>query len=126
MDAQKVLIVDDEEELVLTLIERLQMRGMLAEGVYNGHAALERIEEGGIDVVVVDLKMPGLSGLDLSEAIARRFPEVAVILITGHGAEQHDEKEHRIENLEVLLKPFKLEDFMAVVERLRETRRSAK
>ncbi len=126
MKAHTVLIVDDEEELVLTLIERLGLRGIRAEGSYNGHAALERIEKGGIDVAIIDLKMPGLSGVDLNEAIANRFPDVTVILITGHGVELEDQSTDDLELKEVLLKPFKLPELITTIERVRAERGSAK
>jgi CheY-like chemotaxis protein len=118
----KILIVDDEVELVTTLVERLEWRGYSAEGVTDGHDALHRLAGGGFDIIVVDLKMPGLSGLDVVDATRRRFPHVAVLLITGHGADTDEGQEVLPAADEVLLKPFKLDVLIEKVDQIRAAR----
>lgn len=86
MSSLRVLLVDDEEELVSALTERLGYRGIEAMYALNGPDALKMIRAGNIDVVVLDLKLPGMSGVAVHDAIKREHPELPIILITGHGA----------------------------------------
>jgi len=117
MRAFRVLLVDDEEELVATIQERLEIRGIVAEAVTTGHEALERIQQTAFDVVVVDLKMPGLDGTEIIDVIRVRRPEIRVLLITGHGS-GHGELEELVDRgYRVLLKPFKID---RLIEMIRE------
>ena len=117
MSGIRVLLVDDEEELVATIQERLEMRGMLAEAVTTGHDALERIQEASFDVVVVDLKMPGLGGTDIADVIHQRRPEIQVLLITGHGSGHGELDELADRGYPILLKPFQID---RLIEMIRE------
>jgi len=114
-DDLKVLIVDDEEELVLTLVERLEFRGITAKGVMKGRDALACLREEDFDVVVVDLKMPGIDGLEIKNVVEREHPTTKVVLVTGHGA-QDPEQDLDID-AQFLMKPFSLS---ALVEKIRE------
>jgi len=115
MSSIRVLLVDDEEELVVTIQERLEMRGIVTEAVTDGHEALERIQQSAFDVVVVDLKMPGLAGTDVVDVIERRRPKTQVLFITGHGAKPDELKELADRGYRVLLKPFKIERLTAMI-----------
>jgi DNA-binding NtrC family response regulator len=117
MSGIRVLLVDDEEELVATIQERLEMRGILAEAVTTGHDALERIQEASFDVVVVDLKMPGLGGTDIVDVIRKRRPEIQVLLITGHGSGHGELDELADRGYRILLKPFQID---RLIEMIRE------
>lgn len=115
MSAVRVLLVDDEEELVATIQERLEMRGIEAEAVTTGHDALERIQASPFDVVVVDLKMPGLAGLDIADVIRRRQPKTRVLLITGHGSGHGELDQLASRGYPILLKPFKIDRLIAMI-----------
>lgn len=80
----RVLLVDDEEEFVSTLAERLELRGITAEAVTSGFEALERVAETEYQVVVLDLKMAGIGGLDTLRRIRQLRPGSAFIILTGH------------------------------------------
>jgi CheY-like chemotaxis protein len=82
----RVLLIDDEEELVSALVERLGYRGIDADFALDGPRALEMIQERDYDAVVLDLKLPGMSGVEVHDTITREHPDLPVILITGHGA----------------------------------------
>ncbi len=82
----RALLIDDEEELVTTLVERLDYRGVAAEYALSGPEALEKLKSSTFDVVVLDLKLPGMSGLDVLRMINHDYPRLPVLLITGHGA----------------------------------------
>ncbi|MBT8398608.1 MAG: response regulator, partial [Gemmatimonadetes bacterium] len=78
MDPLRILVVDDEEELVSALVERLNLRGFHATGRTTGMAALEYLEEGDCDVVLLDVKMPGLGGLEVIRRIKDMRPRLQV------------------------------------------------
>jgi two-component system, OmpR family, response regulator CpxR len=82
----KVLLVDDEREFVETLSERLQMRDYASAVVYGGEEALSIVEEDEPEVMVLDLKMPGIDGLEVLKQVKEKHPNVEVIVLTGHGS----------------------------------------
>ena len=87
----KMVLVDDEKEFVETLSERLLMRDMGAAVVYNGEQALSLMEKEEPEVMVLDLKMPGINGIALLHRVREEHPNVEVIVLTGQGSEE-DEK----------------------------------
>jgi len=82
----RALLIDDEEELVTTLVERLDYRGVAAEYALTGPDAIQKLKAATYDVVVLDLKLPGMSGLEVLRIIKHDYPKLPVLLITGHGA----------------------------------------
>lgn len=82
----KVLLVDDEKEFVSAMAERLSFRGIIAEFVYSADEALKKIEMQCFDVGVLDVKMPGMNGIELQHQIVRKCPEMKFIFLTGHGS----------------------------------------
>jgi len=84
----KVLLVDDEREFVQTLSERLIMRDMGPAVAYDGESALDLIKEDEPDVMIVDLKMPGIDGLEVLRTVKKTRPDIEVIILTGHGNEE--------------------------------------
>jgi DNA-binding NtrC family response regulator len=121
----RVLIVDDEQELVSALVERLALRGVSAEGVTAGDVALERIVQRSFDVVVLDVKMPGLGGIDLLQRIKEDQPAIQVVLLTGHSSAQDAERGMSLGAFEYLVKPVKIEDLVRVLRAAAEHARSA-
>ncbi len=83
----KVLLVDDEQEFVQTLSERLMLREIGSAVVHDGEEALRVAAEDEPDVIVLDLKMPGIDGVEVLKRLKRDHPEVEVIILTGHGSE---------------------------------------
>ena len=83
----KVLLVDDEREYVLTLSERLMTRNVGPYAVFNGQEALDLIGDDQPDVMVLDLKMPGIDGIKVLEQTKKNNPHIEVIILTGHGSE---------------------------------------
>jgi DNA-binding NtrC family response regulator len=84
-DRIRVLVVDDEEDFASAIAERLVRRGFDAIAVFSARAALALLEELPSDVVVLDLKMPGMDGLTALGEIRKLHPDVQVIVLTGHG-----------------------------------------
>jgi DNA-binding response OmpR family regulator len=82
----RVLLVDDEDEMVTALAERLSLRGIEADWVSSGEDAIARVTHKKYDIVVLDVKMPGMSGLETMEQVQKLQPETKVIFLTGHGS----------------------------------------
>ena len=83
----RVLLVDDEAELVSTLAERLSLRGIEADWVTIGEEALERVESETYDICVLDVKIPKISGLKLKTLLQKECPGMKFVFMTGHGSE---------------------------------------
>ncbi len=116
MEGLKLLFVDDEEELVSAVVERLELRGIAAVGVTSGDEALQKLREEPFDALIIDVKMPGIDGLDVLRTVSRRHPDVKVILMTGHGSARDSEIGRRLGAVAYLQKPVDLEDLLATVE----------
>ncbi len=116
MDPLRILIVDDEEELVSALVERLNLRGFQARGVTTGMAALEYLEEGECDVVLLDVKMPGLGGLEVIRRIKDMRPRLQVVLLTGHGSVKSVEEGMALGAFDYLMKPVKIDSLVRILE----------
>jgi len=83
----RVLLVDDEKELVSTLAERLALRGVEADWVVSAEEALAAVERCTYEVAVLDVRIPGMSGLNLKKLLEERCPDMKFIFMTGHGSE---------------------------------------
>jgi two-component system, OmpR family, response regulator CpxR len=83
----KLLLVDDEREFVQTLSERLLIRDMGSAVAYDGESALDLIHDDEPEVMILDLKMPGIDGIEVLRRVKQKRPEIEVIILTGHGSE---------------------------------------
>jgi DNA-binding NtrC family response regulator len=115
MEALRVLIVDDEEELVSAIAERLNLRGFHARGVTTGAEALTYLADTPCDVVLLDVKMPGLGGLEVIEKIKKEQPNLEVILLTGHGSTQDAERGMELGAFDYLMKPVKIDELVRIL-----------
>jgi two-component system, OmpR family, response regulator CpxR len=84
----RVLLVDDEKEYVQTLSDRLKLRQFASEIAYNGQEALDFTDQEDTEVILLDLKMPGVEGFDVLKKIKESKPHIEVIILTGHGSEK--------------------------------------
>lgn len=117
MSELRVLLVDDEEELVSTLVERLGFRGIQADYALDGYQALDKMKSGHYQVVVLDLKLPGMAGTDVLQRITHDYPGIPVLLITGHGSPVDGQPSQLEGAYDYLVKPVKLD---VMVDRIRE------
>jgi CheY-like chemotaxis protein/cytidylate kinase len=105
----KILLVDDEREFVHTLSERLQTRNLDAAVVYDGEEALSFVASDEPEVMVLDLKMPGIDGIEVLRRVKRDHPAVEVIILTGHGSKKEEEEAERLGAFAYLRKPVDID-----------------
>ncbi|MBI5248160.1 MAG: response regulator [Desulfomonile tiedjei] len=109
MQEFKVLMVDDEEDFVKTLAERLEMRDVSPDVALSGEQALERVQDDVPDVMVLDLKMPGIDGMEVLRRVRKAYPQVQVVILTGHGSEKDEAEARRLGAFAYLQKPVDME-----------------
>jgi len=105
MQEFKVLLVDDETEFVSALAERLSLRGIDVEVAFNGEQALAFFMNKVPEVMVLDLKMPGIGGMEVLRRVMKSHPEVQVIILTGHGSDKDEEQALHLGAYSFLKKP---------------------
>lgn len=105
----KVLIVDDEVALANTLAQRLKMRDLQVETVYNGEEALSRLKQEEPDVMVLDLRMPGMQGMEVLKEVKKTHSHIQVIILTGHGTDKEEEEARTLGGFGFLKKPADIE-----------------
>jgi len=116
----KVLFVDDEKEFVQTVSERLIGRDVGTYGVYDGEAALEVVNEDPPDVMVLDLKMPGLHGVEVLRRTKELAPEVEVVILTGHGTMDDMQQCMELGAFAYMNKPVDIEELSATIKAANE------
>jgi two-component system response regulator CpxR len=112
----KVLLVDDEREFVQTLSERLMLREIGSAVVYDGEEALRLVAEDEPEVLVLDLKMPGIDGIEVLRRLKRDYPKVEVIILTGHGSERDKESCMQLGAFAYLEKPVDIDRLSEVMK----------
>jgi two-component system OmpR family response regulator len=122
MPSLKVLIVDDEEELVSILVERLKFRGFSAEGAGGGLEALECAKSAEFDVAVIDVKMPEINGIETMRRLKTICPHTKIILLTGHGSHLEGDEGMAEGAYDYLVKPVNIEK---LVEKIKSAAGSA-
>ncbi len=112
----KILLVDDESPFVEALSKRLTMRELQVSIALSGPEALEKLEQNpSIDVVVLDVKMPGMDGIETLKAIKARYPLIEVIMLTGHATVESAIDGMKVGALDYLMKPCDMDVLMAKV-----------
>lgn len=119
------LIVDDERDYVVTLSERLQMRDIVADVAFDGEQALDAVKTKEPAVVVLDLRMPGLDGIDVLRRLKRDHPRVHVIIITGKENEEDEELARSLGAFDFLRKPVSITTLAARISEARQLVRTA-
>ena len=118
----RVLVVDDDDAIRDTLYELLSEEH-ICQTAETAEKAFARLEADAYDVVLTDISMPGLSGLELLGHIRQKFPDTPVIIISGIGDQEHAQGLIKLGAFDFLLKPFKLEVVEKSVKRAVEYRR---
>ncbi len=116
MDEYRVLIVDDEEELATTIAERLQIRGIHAQTATDGETALKMIEADPPQVVVLDVMMPGIGGIEILQRMNAQNLKIPVILLTGYGSKEQGMEGMKLGAFDYLMKPCDLNNLIGKIQ----------
>jgi len=116
----KVLLVDDEQDFVEMLSLRLNEMGEKITVAYRGQEGLDTLEKTDIDVVILDIKMPGMDGIETLREIKKRFPLVEVIMLTGHGSTETAVEGMKLGAFDYLMKPADFADLSTKLEAARK------
>lgn len=113
MDYFNILVVDDEEDFIETMVNRLKKRKIDASGVLSGEEALELMKKKEFDVVILDIKMPGgMDGIETLKEMKKIQPLAEIILLTGHASVETSIEGMKLGAFDYLLKPVTLEELL--------------
>lgn len=115
---RKVLIVDDAGPVVVLCVNVLQALGYAVKGANRGEAALDILRKERFDLMVLDYKMPGLTGFEVFTQARSLHPDLAVVLVTGHGTPDIVDEANRLGFASILLKPFTSDELRSTVEKV--------
>ncbi len=118
-----ILLVEDEAPLRAAIAEQLTDRGFKVEQVDSGESALARLAEFAYDVIITDLRLPGISGADVLEAAVDRYPEIVAIVVTGFGTVKDAVEAIKLGAWDFVSKPFQIDELMLALDAALEQRR---
>ncbi len=118
----KVMVVDDEETICEALSAWFEKDGYAVETALSGSEAIERIQEKAFDVYFLDIKMPGMDGIELLSQLKNSQPDALVIMITAHGSVQTAVEAMKLGASDYLCKPFDPDELSLIMERLMATK----
>jgi len=117
MEDFKVLIVDDEQDFLETIVKRLKRRKIDATGVSSGKEALGILQKQHFDVVILDIRMPGMDGIETLKELKRTMPLMEVILLTGHASVESGMQGMQLGAFDYVMKPAEIDD---LIEKVRQ------
>ncbi|MDP3430533.1 MAG: response regulator [Desulfomicrobium sp.] len=107
--AESILLIDDETQFVVTMAKRLRKRGFVVAEAGGGLEGLRKLEAGTVDVVVLDVGMPDMDGIQVLREIKMRFPNIPVLVLTGHADMEVAISGMAMGAFDYLMKPLELE-----------------
>jgi len=116
----KVLVVDDEADFLETIVRRLQRRDIEATGVDSGEKAIEFMERHEVDVVILDVRMRGMDGIETLKEMKKRWPNVEVVMLTGHGSFESGIEGMQLGAYDYIMKPAKFDELMIKIRQAYE------
>jgi DNA-binding NtrC family response regulator len=111
-----ILFVDDEIDFLETLMKRMKKRDVNASGVKSGREALIYLESNPTDAVVLDVRMPGMDGIETLRAIKEKYPLVEVIMLTGHASLEAARQGMELGAFDYLMKPINIDDLLYKIQ----------
>lgn len=121
----KVLLVDDEREFVQTLSERLGMRDIGSAAAFDGESALALVREDEPEVMLLDLRMPGIDGMEVLKRVKAEHPEIEVVILTGHGTDVDRKQCMQLGAFAYLEKPVDIDVLSDTLKRANEKMRAS-
>ena len=116
----RVLIVDDEKDFVEMFALRLEGQGEKVSTAHSGKEALKVLEHKIIDVVILDIRMPGMDGIETLKQIKQLYPIIEVIMLTGHGSTQTAVEGMKLGAFDYMIKPADLDDIKLKIKNARK------
>jgi two-component system OmpR family response regulator len=117
MEPFRVLVVDDEEDFLETIVKRLQRRDIDCMGVDSGQKALQRLDSEAFDVILLDVRMPGMDGIEALTEVKKKWPLREVILLTGHGSVESGIQGMQLGAFDYVMKPTDIDE---LIEKIRQ------
>jgi DNA-binding NtrC family response regulator len=112
MEGFNVLLVDDETEFLDTLVKRIKKRSVNAQGVGSGEEALAYLNQNQVDVVVLDVRMPGIDGIETLRRIKLNYPLIEVIMLTGHASLEVAIEGMELGAFDYMMKPIEIDELL--------------
>jgi two-component system OmpR family response regulator len=120
MEKFKLLIVDDEQDFLETIIKRLKARKIEVAGAESGYQALELLDSQDFDIIILDVKMPGMDGIEALREIKKKKPLVEVIMLTGHASVESGIQGMQLGAFDYVMKPVALDELLEKVRQAYE------
>lgn len=120
MEGFRVLVVDDELDFLETIVKRLQRRKIDVSGVESGKAALDLLEHQHFDVVILDVRMPGMDGLETLKEMKKKRPLMEVIMLTGHASVESGMQGMQLGAFDYVMKPASINDLLEKIQQAHE------
>jgi len=118
----KVLLVDDEADFLTTLAERLETRGLKVNTASSGEDAVAKVDNQSFDLIVLDLAMPGIDGLETLKRIKAKQPEAEIIMLTGQGSIRTSIEAMKLGAEDFLQKPVNISELMDKISEAKDKR----
>jgi DNA-binding NtrC family response regulator len=118
----KVLLVDDEEDFLSTLAERLEARGLKVNAVTSGEQAVAKAESEGFDLIVLDLAMPGMDGLETLKRIKAKQPDAEIIILSGQGSIKTSIEAMKLGAEDFMEKPVNISELLDKISEAKDKR----
>ncbi len=115
-DTLNVLFVDDEVDYLETLMKRMKKRNISVCGRNSGEEALELLKRDPVDIVIMDVKMPGMDGIQTLREIKKQYPTIEVIMLTGHASVEVAIDGMKLGAFDYLLKPIKIDQLLYKIQ----------
>lgn len=124
MEDIRILLVDDEEDFVTTISELLQLRNLASQTAFSGEQAIGYVGEKEPDVMVLDLKMPGIDGMEVLRQVRRLYPHIQVIIQTGHGSNEEEIEARKIGVFDYFKKPVDIDQLVTRIKEAAQAKRT--
>lgn len=118
----KVLLVDDEADFIDSLSQRLEVRGLKVSATTRGQNAVDLLDDEKFDIIVLDLAMPGMDGLETLRRIKEKDPDAEIVMLSGHGSVQSTKEAMKLGAEDFLEKPVDMPELLEKIAEAREKR----
>jgi DNA-binding NtrC family response regulator len=120
MEKFKLMVVDDETDFLETIVKRLKARNIEVTGAESGYQALELMDRQDFDVIILDVKMPGMDGIEALREMKKRKPLTEVIMLTGHASVESGIQGMQLGAFDYVMKPVALDELLEKVRQAYE------